>query len=303
VGQPDFIIAGAMRAGTTALADALAEHPGVHMTTPKEPNYFAVAHGALSFTGPGDQWFAQQNTADWTSYQALFPDEGSRVRGEASAMYLALPGTAASIAAACPDVRIVLTLRDPVERAYSAYLYLRSKGREPIQDFTQALSAEADRRAAGYGPMWWYAGASRYDLGMPEFMAAFDFSQLLVITNEQLRRDPVGTLALVCDHIGAGAAPCATRVLDRTVNGSGVPRAELMTRFLHPPDRLRGALSRLAPPAARAVVRRARVAAVRPPAPMPAAAQDRLRAELAGVLPALVEMRALDTSEWTTAIG
>src|SRR5688572_18848100 len=53
---PDFIIAGAMRSGTTALADALACHPGVFMTEPKEPSYFTYRHGGESFSGPGDQW-------------------------------------------------------------------------------------------------------------------------------------------------------------------------------------------------------------------------------------------------------
>ena len=114
MGGPDFIIAGAMRAGTTALAAALGEHPDVFMCTPKEPSFFAVARGSLEFRGPADQSFAHDNVTDWNSYQALFRGAGSRLAGEASAMYLTLPGVAQEIRGRCPDVRIVLILRDPV---------------------------------------------------------------------------------------------------------------------------------------------------------------------------------------------
>jgi hypothetical protein len=296
--RPDFIIAGAMRAGTTALASALAEHPGVHMTRPKEPNFFAVAQGALDFTGPGDQWFAQQNTADWESYQALFPDSGSLVRGEASAMYLALPGTAAEIRMRCPEVKLVLILRDPVARAHSAWAYLRSKGREDLPDFVEALAAEQGRRRRGFGPMWWYTGASRYDLGLAEFYGAFPPAQLLVLTAEQLRRDPTGAVAQVCEFVGVDAAGFRAQALDRVVNGSGIPRSEVLTRLLYPSDRVRGVLSRAAPPVARTLVRRARAATVRRPAPMSSAARESLLAELSGVAAEVHRLSGTDTSQW-----
>jgi hypothetical protein len=295
---PEFIIAGAMRAGTTVLAEAIAEHPSTFVTSPKEPNYFAVAHGALDFSGPGDQWFAGQNSADWESYQRLFPESRGIVRGEASAMYLALPGVARDIAGRCPQVKIILILRDPVERAYSAWLFLRSKGREGTRDFSAALEQEEGRRAQGYGPMWWYVGASRYDIGLAEFCEAFPADRLLVLTNEELRRDPSGVLAAACTFIGVDAGQLDARAQGRTVNGSGVPTAELLTRALYPSDRLRRVLSRVAPPPARRLVQRARKATVRSAPPMSDAVRRELTAQLHGVADRVRQWTGADTSPW-----
>ncbi len=295
---PEFIIAGAMRAGTTVLAETLAEHPAVFVTSPKEPNFFAVAQGALEFSGPGDQWFAGQNTADWESYQRLFPSDPGLVRGEASAMYLALPGVARDIAGKCPQVKIILILRDPVERAYSAWLYLRSKGRETTKEFAAALEQEEERRAQGYGPMWWYVGASRYDIGLAEFREVFPADRLLVLTNEELRSDPSAVLAAACTFIGVDAGQFSPRAPDRTVNGSGVPKAELLTRALYPSDRLREVLSRVAPPRARRLVQRAREAAVRGAPPMSDAVRVQLTAQLHDVGDLVRQWTGADTSSW-----
>ena len=139
--KPDFIVVGAMRAGTTALAAALNQHPDIAISEPKEPNYFATLHGALEYSGPGDQWFAGQNSSEWESYLSLFQGDSALV-GEASAMYLALPETAADVRRLLPDAKIVIVLRDPAARARSAHSYLRSKGRETLGSFIDGLEAE-----------------------------------------------------------------------------------------------------------------------------------------------------------------
>ena len=97
MGCPDFVIAGAMRAATTALAAALGPHTPIFMATPKEPNFFAAACGGLTFCGPGDQGFARTNITQWDTYQGAVPRRRARVRGEASAAYLSLPGVAPEI--------------------------------------------------------------------------------------------------------------------------------------------------------------------------------------------------------------
>jgi len=79
------------------------------------------------FVGPGDQAFARQNIRDWDSYVALFRDADTRVCGEASAAYLALPGVASEIRRRRPDAKIVIILRDPVERGFSAWQFLRGR--------------------------------------------------------------------------------------------------------------------------------------------------------------------------------
>jgi hypothetical protein len=298
MGCPDFVIAGAMRAGTTALASALAEHPQIFMTTPKEPNFFAVACGALEFAGPGDQGFARQNIADWDSYQTLFRNAGDRARGEASAAYLALPGVASEIRKKSPHAKIVIILRDPVERAFSAWQYLRGRGREDLRDFRSGLAAEEKRRSLGYGPIWWYLEASRYQLGLEEYLAAFPRSQLHVLTTEELRRDSAGSMSRICDFLGVDGAGFHASALDSEVNRAGVPRVEMLTRLLYPSYRLREPLSRIAPPAVRTLVRRARAGSVDTGEQMPADARSWLGQELAAVGPDVHRLTGIDTSHW-----
>lgn len=255
---PDFILAGAQRAGSTALAEALAEHPGASITDPKEPSYFATLFGSLGYSGPGDQWFASQNVSDWDDYLRLCESEAA-ISGEASVMYLAIPGTAAAIREKLPDVKIVIVLRDPLSRARSAHSYLRVKGRETEKRFSIALSQEQQRRKLGYGPMWWFEGASDYGPGLEEYFAAFGRERVFVTTNEDLKADPVVVLADICAFLGiAESMEPAAYLSSNAINSGGVPKSELVTRILYPPDSVRRFIRGLAPESLRNIVRSAR---------------------------------------------
>lgn len=274
--NPDFIIAGAMRAGTTALAAALGNHSDITITTPKEPNYFATLFGALDYCGPGDKWFASQNVADWGKYKSLF-DKREGVMAEASAMYLALPETARAIAGRVPGCKIVITLRDPLERALSAHSYLRSKGREPVADFTRALALEPERRKRGYGPMWWYFGASDYAPGLSAYLDAFGPDRVHILLNEDLKADPRATLDHLYSFLGVRSLPGpAEYLLSSIVNPGGVPRSRTLTRILYPPDTLRHTLRKLTPESARRVVRAARQSSVATNSPRDAVLDENL---------------------------
>ena len=295
---PDFVIAGAMRSGTTALADALACHPGLFVTEPKEPSYFTYRHGGAGYRGPGDQWFAQQNVGTWPEYQALFRNAGGRVRGEASAMYLAVPECIPDIAAALPEARVILVLRDPVDRAFSAWLYLRGKGREPLADIEAALDAEDRRRAAGYGPMWWLTGASRYDEGLTRLHECFPADRIRVVLTEELRADPDGVVRRTCDFLGVPFSQAVTAALGNEVNRGGEPRFRGLTRVLYPPDRVRALLSGVAPPWARSAVRALRRSSLAAAPPMPESVRQRLRAQLRDVGPRVEELSGADTGRF-----
>src|SRR5690606_18925042 len=119
--RPDFMVVGAMRAGTTRLHEMLALHPAIHMTDPKEPHHFDADHYA-GFTGPGDRWVAEQVVADPGEYALLVePWPPAEISGESSVTYLYLPGVLDRVAAAVPGVKVVAVLREPVRRAYSSY--------------------------------------------------------------------------------------------------------------------------------------------------------------------------------------
>jgi hypothetical protein len=86
--------------------------------------------------------------------------------------------------------------------------------------------------------------------------------------------------------------------LSAEVNRSGVPRVEMLTRALHPPDRLAASLSRGAPPGSRKLVRRARAASVAGVRQMPSEARQWLGEELSTVAPEVHRLTGLDTAHW-----
>lgn len=296
--RPDFVIAGAMRSGTTALAEALAQHPELFMTEPKEPSYFTYRHGGASFSGPGDQWFARQNTPTWDEYQALFRSADGHVTGEASAMYLAVPECLSDLAAALPEVRVIVVLRDPVRRALSAWSYLRSSGREPLTDVMAALDAESERRAAGYGPIWWFTGASRYDQGLTPLYELLPADRIHVVLTEQLRESPESVVRSICDFLGVGHSEQVVAALGQEVNRGGEPRSALLTRLLFPPDRVRLALSGAAPMWARSAVRQLRRSSLTAAPPIPGGVLERLHKELRDVGPRVAELTQADTARF-----
>jgi len=130
---PNFIIVGAAKAGTTSLYHYLSRHPQVFMSAEKEPHHFAPA-----------KWCSHP-VPSRREYERWFRDaDGFRAVGEASTGYLYYPESPQMIHDAIPDCRIVVILRNPVDRAFSGYCSEVRHGIEKVS-FEEALAEE--RRA------------------------------------------------------------------------------------------------------------------------------------------------------------
>jgi len=117
---PNFFIVGVAQAGTTSLYAYLKDTPGVFMSPEKEPHYFQRKRPPRKH----DRGIRKQS-----EYLKLFKGASEdKAIGEASPGYLSDPESAKLIHEAVPKSRIIILLRDPVERAYSAYLWRRAKG-------------------------------------------------------------------------------------------------------------------------------------------------------------------------------
>jgi hypothetical protein len=130
---PDFIIGGAPRSGTTFLAQALDTHPRIAMAKPwrPEPKVFLREEAdPQAFRARYSQWFGAEHA--------------DLVRGEKTTNYFEDAAAPERVASALPDARMVFLLREPVERAYSNWLWSRMNGLDDLP-FEEAIELEGRR--------------------------------------------------------------------------------------------------------------------------------------------------------------
>jgi Sulfotransferase family len=199
VALPDFLVIGAPKAGTTALHTALAEHPQLYMSPVKEPKFFLTDGPPPSRGGPGDARTYREHIWQRADYEALFDaaPEGAR-RGESTPFYLYDHAAQRRIRALIPEARLIVTIRDPVERAHSNWTHLWSAGLEPIHDFVQACAAEPARVEAGWSSFWHYVGLGKYGEQLRHLYTLFDRNQVLVLRYRDIVNAPAEALDLIC---------------------------------------------------------------------------------------------------------
>lgn len=131
--SPNFFILGAEKAGTTTLHTQLGKHPDVCVSEPKEPHFFDLRY---------------EEGLDGYAEMAFAHHDGEPVVGEATPTYLNLPYVADRIAEDVPDAKLVIVLRDPVERAYSAWWMFRVRQLEHL-DFEDAIQRNLEEIEEG----------------------------------------------------------------------------------------------------------------------------------------------------------
>jgi hypothetical protein len=200
---PDFLIAGVPKAGTTALHAALVPHPGLFLPAVKEPKFFLTDGRPPAAGGPGDVQTYQEHVWRQEDYEALFdPAPPGAQLGEATPFYLYDLAAHARIKALIPKARLVILLRDPVDRAHSNWTHLWNAGLEPEADFLTACRAEPARKAAGWAHFWHYTSQGRYGEQVQHLFQHFPPEQVLLLRYRDLKDSPAATLDRVCDFLG-----------------------------------------------------------------------------------------------------
>lgn len=137
--QPSFLMVGASRSGTTSLFRALSGHPSVvRPAVNKGVRYFDLNYAH------GHAWYAGHFPLRAAAQLAARPGSGPVITFEASGYYLFHPSCPPRIARDLPGVKIVVMLRDPVERAYSAWKHESARGFE-WEPFERSLQLEGFR--------------------------------------------------------------------------------------------------------------------------------------------------------------
>jgi hypothetical protein len=194
-----FLIAGVQKGGTTALFDYLAEEPGLALSAVKETHFF---------DDEARDWAAP----DYGAYHAQFGPFDGRPRGEATPIYTYWPGSLERIAAYNPAMKLIVVLRDPVERAWSHWRMEYARGAETrpfawcIREGRQRLF---DADPWGFDREFSYVERGYYGEQMERLFGLFPRDQVLVLRSDDLRRDPGPALAAVRALLGLppGAAP------------------------------------------------------------------------------------------------
>ncbi len=226
---PNFLVVGAAKSGTSSLDRYLGQHPDIYMPRKKEAHYFSVPDFPAAFRGPGDEGMNKETIRDRERYEALFDGAtGRRAVGESSVFYLYYPGTARRIWQWNPAMRVVMLLRNPVDRAYSAYMHLIRDGRETLS-FEESLAKERERKADGFEPMWLYRELGLYHDQVKRYFDIFPREQVKVLLYDDFSRDTPGTVAEVFRFLcvdDRAAVDTETRH-----NESGVPKSRMLFDF------------------------------------------------------------------------
>ncbi len=101
-----------------------------------------------------------------------------------------------------PDARLIMVLRDPVDRAYSNWAHLWADGLEPVSDFLSACAEETTRKEAGWAPIWRYLETGRYGQQIRHLRTLFDPEQILIIRYKEFVDEPAATREAVCRFLG-----------------------------------------------------------------------------------------------------
>ena len=206
---PDYVIIGAAKCGTTSLFRYLHAHPGIQASAVKEVHFVDSERNFAR----GERW-----------YRSWFPAERELVRegraqgidralsGEATPNYLAHPDAPVRLHSVVPDARLIVLLRNPVDRAWSQYRWRRRHGDEPLS-FADAVAAEPERLPAGFAMMREpaartrflqasYLTRGRYAEQLRLWLDHYDRAQVLLLRSEDLFDDPAAVYHRTCAFLG-----------------------------------------------------------------------------------------------------
>src|SRR6266705_5730573 len=202
----DFIVAGAQKSGTTALHYFLAKHPNITMGDQQEIHFF-----------DDDATFAA--TLDYERLHKHYPLVApSTMAGDCTPSYLYFKPAAERIWKYNPKIKLLVLLRNPVERAFAHWNMQRFKGRESL-DFLDAVKEEKSR-IAGAPPRearrFAYVDRGFYGQHLERFFRFFSREQMMIIKFEKFRREQHETMDSIFSFLGVKPLP-SFRSKDRNV--------------------------------------------------------------------------------------
>lgn len=227
---PNFLIIGAAKSGTTALYRYLRQHPEIYMSNRKEPHHFSYTEETKKTNGPSDYiWTA---ITDPEEYKMLFDEVEDEIAiGEASPTYIYVPGTAERIHNKIPEAKLIAILRNPIERAYSAYMHLIRDDRETVGTFMEALALEEERINNNWGPIYHYTKAGMYYEQLIRYHKVFPRENFMIIIYDDFKKQPSQVVQQIFRFLGVTASFVPD--MSSKPNVSGVPKSQLLQYIMN----------------------------------------------------------------------
>ncbi len=229
------MIIGAQKAGTSSIYKWLKEHPQV-IAHAKEIGYFSRHYER------GTDWYRSHFPTEWRRSNFIAEHGRPLLTGEATPEYLLDPRAPQRMAELIPDVKLIVSLRNPVDRAYSQFHMNRREGIEPVESFTDALALE-DPRFGGVGALsratrhrpsmanWThYLRRGHYAAALSGWFAAFPRERFCIVTFDDLTTRADRTVGALESFLGL--APYTHDALAPHNTGSYPPLDEATRRAL-----------------------------------------------------------------------
>lgn len=223
---PTFIIAGAQRSGTTLIYNVCDSHPEIYMAKPSfpEPKFFHVDHEYRK----GIDHYSRRYFANSAPFAIV---------GEKSANYLEYAHVPKRIRGNLGEVKLVFALRNPIERAYSNYLFSRGHGLE-TESFDDAIRRETAREAAYDGKRRYirpfsYVSRGMYARHLSCYLAEFSRSSIHILLFDDLVREPATVAGSLYAFLGARPNEAPADIYQKTNSARGAVDADgsqMMTR-------------------------------------------------------------------------
>ena len=193
--EPNFFIVGAPKSGTTNMSYYLMQHPQVFMPENLEPYYFARLDVP--------QNYKREIISDEKKYLNLFKNaKNCKAVGESSPVYLYCPHSALEIKNRFPNSKLIISLRNPIEIAYSEYFSLKFMGFDQNRSFDELLDSSEEQLTQNEFHIDSLLESGFYSKHIKRFQKIFSKNQIKIIIFEEYVKNTVPTINSILSFLG-----------------------------------------------------------------------------------------------------
>lgn len=206
---PDFLIVGYHKAGTTSLYDYLTQYKNIGSAYRKEVNYFSFSYWR------GLDWYKTNFPTFKTKKKIENETKIKFLTGEASPYYIFSPLSLERIHKDLPNIKIIVLLRNPIDRAYSHYMHKKRLSWEPANSFEEAIKEDEERfeimkdkfmkdELHEYDQSTYavpYLSIGKYHIHIKKLMKIISAEQILILKSTELSQMPEKTMEKVLNFL------------------------------------------------------------------------------------------------------